>query len=54
MADTLEMYTGEVTYLTALLNGGRLTADSRSALQRAVLRSKQTLAKVDAAYGGGE
>jgi hypothetical protein len=54
MADTLETYTGEVTYLTALLNDGRLTADSRGALQRALLRSKQTLAKVDAAYGGGE
>jgi hypothetical protein len=54
MADTLPMYTGEVTYLAALSAKGRLTPASRKALERALLRSKQTLAKVDAAYGGGE
>jgi hypothetical protein len=54
MADTLEIYTAEVTYLTAVLANGRLTAGSRNALQTALLRSKQTLAKVEAAWGGGE
>jgi hypothetical protein len=54
MADNLETYTGEVAYLTALLNTGRFTSGSRAALQTALRRSTQTLAKVEAAYGGGE
>jgi hypothetical protein len=54
MADTVPTYTDEVAYLTAVLSQAQLTQASRRALQRAIARSKQTLAIVDAAYGGGE
>jgi hypothetical protein len=54
MADSLGIYSSEVAYLRTLLDRGRLTPRSRATLGSALRRSEQTLAKVNAAFGGGE
>jgi hypothetical protein len=54
MADTLDGYTDEVANLTEALADDKLSAGGKAALQTALARSNATLAKINAAFGGGE
>jgi cobalamin synthase len=54
MADTLDGYTDEVANLTEALADDNLSAGGKAALQTALARSNATLAKINAAFGGGE
>jgi hypothetical protein len=54
MADTVDGYTDEVANLTEALADDKLSTGGKAALQTALARSKATLAKINAAFGGGE
>jgi hypothetical protein len=54
MSDTLDGYTDEVANLTEALAEDTLSTGGKAALQAALARSKATLAKMNAAFGGGE
>lgn len=54
MADTLDGYADEVANLNEALSDDKLSAGGLSALRTARTRSNATLAKINAAYGGGE
>jgi hypothetical protein len=54
MPDTLDGYTDEVANLTEALADDTLSTGGKAALQAALARSKATLAKMNAAFGGGE
>jgi hypothetical protein len=54
MADTLDGYSDEVANLTEALADDKLSAGGKAALQTALARANATLAKINAAFGGGE
>jgi hypothetical protein len=54
MADTLPIYTAEVTAMRKALKLYRLSSTGRVVLRAALVRARKTLAKVNAAFGGGE
>jgi hypothetical protein len=54
MADTLDGYADEVANLTEALADDKLSVGGKAALQTALARSNATLAKINAAFGGGE
>ena len=54
MADTLDGYADEVANLTEGLSDDKLSSGGKSILTAGLARSKATLAKIEAAFGGGE
>jgi hypothetical protein len=54
MADTLDGYADEVANITEALADDKLSTGGAGAMRTALARSNATLAKVNAAYGGGE
>lgn len=54
MADTVDGYADEIANLTEALREDQLSARARTALAKALVRSRATAAKVNAAFGGGE
>jgi hypothetical protein len=54
MTDTLPIYSAEVTAVSNMLRTSRLTASSRKALTKNLVRVKEANQMMNAAYGGGE
>ncbi len=54
MADTLDGYADEVANITEALADDTLSTGGKSALRTGLARANATLAKINAAYGGGE
>jgi hypothetical protein len=54
MADTLDGYADEVANISEAIADDKLSTGGATALRAALARSNATLAKVNAAYGGGE
>ena len=54
MADTLGGYTTEVNQIATALDQYQLSSSGRAGLNNALTRARATLARMNAAYGGGE
>ena len=54
MADTVDGYTDEVANLTEAISDDKLSTGGLALLRKALTRSNATLARINAAYGGGE